>query len=340
MSNTYVSNKRRKDNRVDMVLVLSDEDVELLISLSDIADEVEVAQIKQDTGTVERPERPHYPIGVGLQDNDSLGTGLVMPAYIHGADHFATKLVSIHEENSEKGLPTLHAQLVLSNARTGEPVSVMDANKVTNARTGCIGGLAARELATKPVDLAVIGAGAQARWQTRAVDALCKLRSVSVYSPSDSKYAAADELSSVGIPATTAESTEVAVRNANVVITTTTSTDPVFSAEAVQDGTLIIGIGAFQSDMQEIEADVFNKADLIFADVPSEVIEIGDLTATSLSKDQLIPLGRAFKGEKGRTSENEIIIVESVGSAVFDAATASYIYTLAQDQDFGTDVEM
>lgn len=323
-----------------MVLVLSDEDVEALINLPDIADEVEDAQIKQDAGAVERPDRPHYPIGTGLQDDDSLGTGLVMPAYIHGTDYFATKLVSVHEENSEKGLPTIHAQLVLADAHTGKPVSIMDANNITNARTGCIGGLAARELATKPVDLAIIGAGAQARWQTRAVDALCELTSVSVYSPSDSKYAAADELSSIGIPASATESAKVAVQNANVVITTTTSTEPVFPAKAVQDGTLVIGIGAFRPDMQELEPDVFNRADLVFADVPDEVIEIGDLTATSLSKDQLIPLSRAFKGETCRTSESGIIVVESVGSAVFDAATAAHIYTQAYDQDFGINVEM
>ncbi|WP_248910869.1 ornithine cyclodeaminase family protein [Halocatena marina] len=323
-----------------MVLVLSGKDVESLIDLSNIADKVEDAQIKQDAGAVERPARPHYPVGVGLQDDDPLGTGLVMPAYIHGSDYFATKLVSIHEENSEKKLPTLHAQLILANAHTGKPVSVMDANNITNARTGCIGGLAARELATKPVNLAVIGAGVQARWQTRAVNALCELQSVSIYSPSDSKYDIVDKLSSIGIPASAAESAELAVQKSNVVITTTTSTDPVFSTDAIQAGTLIIGIGAFRSDMQELESDLFNQADLVFADVPREVIKIGDLTATSLSKDLLIPLSRAFEGEISRTSDSDIIVVESVGSAVFDAATAAHIYTSALDQDLGSNIDM
>jgi alanine dehydrogenase len=325
---------------VIMVLVLSDKDVESLINLSEIADEVEDAQIKQDAGAVERPDRPHYPIGTGLRNNDSLGTGLVMPAYIHGTDYFATKLVSVHEENPEKGLPTLHSQLVLANAHTGKPVSFMDANNITNARTGCIGGLAARELATKPVNLAVIGAGVQARWQTRAVDALCELENVSIYSPSDSKHTTVDDLLSDGIPASAAESADLAVQNANVVITTTTSTSPVFSTGAVQDGTLIVGIGAFRPDMQEIESEVFTKADLIFADVPEEAIQIGDLTATSLSKDQLLPLSTAFKGEAGRSSEDEIIVVESVGSAVFDAATAAHIYTLTHEQDIGINLSL
>lgn len=323
-----------------MVTVLTGEDVESLLQLSDIADVVELAQIKQDSGTVERPERPHYPIGRGLEGDDSLGMGLVMPAYIHGTNYFATKLVSIHEGNSEKGLPTLHSQLILADAQTGKQVSFMDANSITNARTGCIGGLAVRELANKPVELAVIGAGVQARWQTLAVDALCELQKVSVYSPSDSKYALAEEFSSMGISARAVESADSAVRNANAVITTTTSNTPVFSAEAIQRGTLIVGIGAFRSDMQELESEVFDKAGQVFADVPEEAAEIGDLSEAAISKDKLIPLGEVYKGNEGRNSTDEIIVVESVGSAVFDVATASHVYNKARERGFGTDIEM
>lgn len=323
-----------------MVTVLTGEDVESLIQLPDIADIVEQAQIKQDAGAVERPERPHYPIGRGLRGSDSHGTGLVMPAYIHGTDYFATKLVSVYEENSEKGLPTLHAQLILADAHTGKPVSIMNANSITNARTGCIGGLAVRELANKPVKLAVIGAGVQARWQTRAVDALCELERVSVYTPSDSKYDLADEFSSKGMSARATKSANSAVRDANVVMTTTTSTTPVFSTEAIQNGTLIVGIGAFQPDMQELEPDVFDKANQVFADVPEEVAEIGDLTNASLSKDQLTPLGEVFKDNEGRTAKDEIIVVESVGSAVFDVATATRVYSRARERGFGDNVNI
>lgn len=323
-----------------MVTVLTDEDVESLVQLPDIADVVEEAQVKQDAGAVERPERPHYPIGEGLEETDPLGTGLVMPAYIHGTEYFATKLVSVYEENPEKGLPTLHSQLVLGDAHTGKPVAFMNASSITNARTGCIGGLAVRELANKPVELAVIGAGAQARWQIRAVDALCELDRVSVYSPSDSKYELADQLSSNGIPTHAAESPDAAVRNANTVITATTSPTPVFSAEAIQQGTLIVGIGAFRADMQELEPAVFDMADRVFADVPEEVAEIGDIKESSLSEDQLIPLGEVFKDNEARRSADEILVVESVGSAVFDVATAARVYDQARERDLGDDVDL
>lgn len=323
-----------------MALALSGTDVESLIDLSDIADAVEEAQIKQDQGLVERPDRPHYPVGTGIRDDGPLGTGLVMPAYIHGSDYFATKLASIHEENPQNGLPTLHAQLVLADARTGVPVSFMNANHITNARTGCIGGLAARELATSPIKLAIIGAGTQARWQARAVAALCDLTDVSIYSPSDSKYAAADDLSAAGIPTQATESVEAAVVDANVVITTTTSTTPVISAEALRGDTLVVGIGAFRQDMQELDSDIIEQADRVFADVPEEVIEIGDLTKTSLSEDQLIPFGEAFGESTNRVSEGETTVVESVGSAAFDVAAATRLYSLAETRGVGTEVDL
>lgn len=323
-----------------MVTVLTDEEVESLIQLSDIADVVEQAQIKQDADAVERPDRPHFPIGNKLEGTKPLGTGLVMPAYIHGTDFFATKLVSVYEENPEKGLPTLHSQLVLSDAHNGQPVAFMNANTIINIRTGCIGGLAVRELANKPVKLAVIGAGAQARWQTRAVDTLCELASVSIYSPSDSKYELADQLSSIGISTHAAESPDSAVRNANTVITATTSPTPVFSAEAIQRGTLIVGIGAFQADMQELAPAVFDKTNQVFADVPEEAAEIGDIRQSSLTKDQLVQLGEVFKGNEERISSDEIIVVESVGSAAFDVATASHVYKHAHKSNLGTNISL
>lgn len=146
-----------------MVLVLTDAEIDAVLALESLAGEIEHALVKQAAGAVERPERPHYPVGAGLDSDDPLGTGLVMPAYVHGEEYFATKLASIHEGNAERGLATLHAQIVLADARTGEPVAVLDGTRITNARTGCIGGLAARELVTDPVRVGVVGAGAQAR---------------------------------------------------------------------------------------------------------------------------------------------------------------------------------
>jgi alanine dehydrogenase len=319
-----------------MVLILSDSEVRRLVDIESLLPIVKDALVKQAEGAVERPDRPHFPVGIGLESEDPAGTAIAMPAYVHGEQYYATKLVSLHD-NEDRDLPSLNAQIVLTNARTGVPLAFMDGTRITNARTGCIGGLATCALALEPVTLAVIGAGAQARWQTRAIAATTDVEQVLVYSPSDSRYACAEDLQDEGIPALTADSAANAVADANVIVTATTSETPVFPADILNPGTLVIAIGAYNTDMQELEPAVVERAARVFADVPAEVASIGDLSSTSLSAADLVPLADLFRGRIGRESEDEIVLVESVGTAVLDAAASTDVYRSAREADVGTE---
>ncbi|WP_276299842.1 ornithine cyclodeaminase family protein [Halorussus lipolyticus] len=332
-----------------MVRVLSDSDVADCLDLEDLLPVVHEAFVKQGRGEVERPERPHFPVGAGLSASDAgdgdgsepKGTGLVMPAYLHGARFYATKLVGVHEDNADRGLPTVNAQLALTEADTGLPAGYFAGTRITNARTGCIGGLAARELAEEPVTLGLLGAGTQARWQARAIDAATVLESVRVYSPSDSKEACADDLrSELGVDAEAVESPESAVSGANVVVTTTTATEPVFPGDALEPGTLVVAVGAYTAEMRELDTETFERASQIFADVPEEAAEIGDTLAAEIGADDLVPLSEVFEDRAGRDSEGEIIVVESVGTAVLDAATGEYVFEEAEEQGVGEQVEL
>jgi alanine dehydrogenase len=123
--------------------VLSGDDVADLIDLDTLLPELEAAFVRDYRGEVERPDRPHFPVGRGLDGREEpAGTGLTMSAYVHGAPYLATKLATVHEGNPERGLPTVRSQLAVSDAATGEPLTFMDAAGVTNARTGGIGGAA------------------------------------------------------------------------------------------------------------------------------------------------------------------------------------------------------
>ncbi|WP_306057988.1 ornithine cyclodeaminase family protein [Natronococcus wangiae] len=328
-----------------MVRILSDEDVASVLDLEELLPVVADAFEKQHAGAVERPERPHYPIGTGLDPDaptDPTGTGLCMPAYVHGASYAATKLVAVCEDNPERGLPTVAAQIALTDAETGQPVGYLAGNRVTSARTGCIGGLAARELATDgPIDLGVIGAGTQARWQTRAIAAAVgsDLESIRVYSPSDSRVACADELESeLDAPAAPVESPREAVSDAAVVVTATTSTEPVFPGDALEDGTLVVAVGAYTPEMRELDDETVERADRIVADVPSEAAETGDLRTHS--GREIRPLGGVLADEFGRESADERIVMASVGTAVLDAAAAEFVYDRAAGEGIGTSVAL
>ncbi len=321
-----------------MVTVFSESDVRAVLDLSSLVDTVADGLRKQATGDVERPERPHYPVGAGLDGDDPHGTGLVMPAYCHGDPYAATKLVGVHEGNPDRGLPTIHAQIVLTNARTGVPEAFFSAMAITNARTGCIGGVAVRELAPDAETLGILGAGAQARWQARAVATVADIAEIRIYSPSDSRETCASDLRDYDLPAQAVDSPRDAVEDADVVVTATTSTEPVFPAAALADGTLVVGIGAYTDEMQELEAAVLDNAECVFADVPEEVIEIGDLQASSVAKSELVALGDVVATGYERQDPDSILVVESVGTAVLDAVTAQELYQTAADA--GTDISL
>ncbi len=320
---------------------LSADDVAAVLSLSDLLPVVEAAFLADGRGETVCPDRPHYPVGAGLDSPDSLGTGLAMPAYVEGAPYCATKLASVHPANPDRGLPTVHAQLHLADARTGEPVATMAAGRLTNARTGCIGGLAARELARNgPLTVGILGAGQQARWQTRAVAAACDVREVRVHSPSDSRERCATDLREHGIEASAVDSPREAATDADVVVTATTSHDPVFPADALATGTLVVAVGAYTAETRELSTAVSERAARVFADVPDEVAEIGDLHGTGLDASDLIPLSAVLAGNAGRETEEEILVVESVGTAVLDAAVGTHLYEEAVEVGLGTEASL
>lgn len=319
-----------------MLRLLSDDDVAIVLNLESLLSVVEDAFVKQGRGAVERPDRPHYSVGTGLDGDDPLGTALTMPAYVHGAQYFATKLASVHEGNVDRGLPTVNATIALMDAATGLPAAYMAGTRVTNARTGCIGGLAARALANtdSPVTLGVIGAGTQARWQARAIAAATPVEQVRIYSPSDSRDSCAAALREEGLDATAVDSSTDAVENASVVVTATTSTDPVFDGRVLEPGTLVVAIGAYTPSMRELDATTVERAARLFADVPEEAAATGDFPDADAA--DLCPLSDVFDGRTGREHEDDILVVASVGSAVLDAASAEHLLGRAVDAGVGT----
>ena len=324
-----------------LVRVLSSEDVASVLSLSDLLPVVADALVRQGRGEVERPERPHFPVGTGQgSDGGHAGTALTMPAYLHGAETFATKLATIHPDNPERGLPTVNAQVVLVDAATGQPRALVHGTRITNARTGCVGGLAARELSTGPVRLGLLGAGTLARWQARAVAAATDLQRIRVYSPSESRVeCAADLEAELGVDAEAVDSPTDAVEGATVVVTATTATEPTFPGSALEPGTVVVGVGAYSAETRELDVETFERAARVFADVPSEVATIGDLRETGLDEADLVPFSDVLEGAAGREDDDEILVVESVGSAVFDAAAAAHVFDEAAAAGVGTVVE-
>lgn len=259
-----------------------------------------------------------------------------MPAYLHENDNYATKLASVHPDNPERDLPTVNAQVTLTDATTGQPVAYMAGNRITNARTGCISGLSARALADPPAVVGIIGAGTQARWQARAIAAAMDVATVNVYSPSDSKHDCVGDLREVGLDAEAADTASEAVNDADVVVTATTATEPVVPTDALAPNAVVVAVGAYTSEMQELESPTLTDASAVFADVPAEAVETGDARAAGLTVDDLRPLSAAFN-EQPREGQR---VVLSVGSAAFDAAAADHVHERAAAESVGRVIDL
>lgn len=321
-----------------MLRVLSDDDVADLLDLDALLPVVADGFRAQAAGRVERPDRPHFPVGHGLDPADPgpVGTGLTMPAAVHGRPYYATKLASVHEREE----PTVKAQLALTDAATGAPVAYMDATRLTNARTACIGGLAAREHRAggegdDPATVGVLGAGTQARWQARAVATATDVGRIRVHSPSDSREACAADLRAAGLTAEAVATPAAAVEGADVVVTATTSREPVFPGAALAAGALVVAVGAYTAEMRELDGETLARAGRVFGDVPEEVVETGDVLESGLDPAVVEPFGAVLTGETDWASAGEVAVVLSVGSAVLDAVTAEHLYERAVERDAG-----
>jgi len=349
------------------VRVLSDAAVCEVLDLEALLPAVEAAFVAQGRGAVERPERPHFPVGAGLghaaagppssasdapdtssENGDTgdsgpepLGTALAMPAYVHGAAHYVTKLASVHPSNPPER-PTVHAQVVLVEAATGRPAAFLAGTRLTNARTACVGGLAARDLAVdEPLEVGVVGAGAQARWQARAIATAADVAGVRLYSPTpDSRTGCARDLRDRGIDARAVETPRAAVAAADVVVTATTASEPTFPADALAPGALVVAVGAYTAETQELAPAVFDRAARAFADVPGAAATTGDCRAAGVGADDLIPFSDVPEGVAGREWPEEVLLVTSVGSAVLDAAAGEHLLERAVDADVGTVVDL
>ncbi len=275
------------------------------------------------------------------------GVLLTMPAQLADAPISAVKVVSVCAGNPSLGLPTIHAVVLATDARTGQPLALMDGQTVTALRTGAASGLATDLLALPEASiLAVIGAGVQARTQVAAVCAVRPIAEIRVFSLSGAE-ALADELRErYAARVVVAGSAPEALQGAHVVVAATNSKTPVVHRADLSPGVHVNGIGSFAPDMQEIAADVVAEATIVVDHRASAWAEAGDLIIPRdqglIAEDSVhAEIGEIAAGLKaGRTSPQEITFFKSVGNAVQDAALAQRIIAAAEERGLGTDVAL
>jgi 1-piperideine-2-carboxylate/1-pyrroline-2-carboxylate reductase [NAD(P)H] len=281
----------------------------------DLAESIREMALKRTSDKVQAPARMALPLPEG-------GVLLAMPA---SDEHIAiTKLVTVHPENAGHSLPTIQGEVVVMEAATGRRLGLLDGSVVTARRTAALSLLAARELAPRPNGpLLIVGAGTQGRSHLEAFREGLGTSRVFVTSRTTERTAAlADYAENLGMEARAVEDPEAALDEASLVVTATTSREPVLP-EAVPEGVFVAAVGSFEPEAAELPPALISRSTIVVDTLEGAREEAGDLIQAerigALSWENVVPLEEALRAPE---RPEGTVVFKSVGHALWDLAAA------------------
>ena len=326
------------------VLILARKDVESVLNMKDTIEVMKAAFKELSEGTAILPQR----IVIPAED----GVSLYMPAFLPQTRSMAVKVVTVFKNNPKKfNMPTTLGKVLLQDIETGDVVCIMDGGYLTAMRTGAVSGCAIDYLAkTDAKCVGLFGTGVQgatqlwAAYETRPSVETCMVYDIR-------KDIAEDFINKMSVKIKipnfeVAKSAEEAVKGSDIILTATTSPNPVFRGEWLEPGVHISGIGSHTPGTRELDTETIQKAKVVCDQVSACLAEAGDLIIPinegAITKEHIhAELGEIVSGKKaGRESESEITVFKSVGLAIQDAATAKLVYDKARKMKKGIEVEI
>jgi alanine dehydrogenase len=262
--------------------------------------------------------------------------------------YYAAKINANFPANpSLRGLPTIQGVLCLYDASDGRLLALMDSMEITSIRTAAATAVAARHLARpNSHTVTIIGCGNQGRSQLRALSRVMTLDKAFAFDSNaylSSTYS--EEMSTaLRCDVTAVDDYHASLSESDIVVTCTPSQVPLLNASDIAPGTFIAAVGADSEAKHEISADLM-KAGTVVVDVLGQCAEIGDLhhavAAGSMSLDDVhAELQDVVSGRKpGRTSDDQIIIFDSTGTALEDVAAAALVYNRSLSLNRGMQID-
>ena len=317
-----------------MTLVLREADIRRVLTVPDCVTWLEETFRAYGTGQARNLPRARvkYPAG----------TLHVLPAADLAADAIGLKVYTSGRSGTRFGV-------LLYRASTGELLALLESDYLGQVRTGSASGLATKYLAREDARrLGVFGTGRQAVSQVEAVAAVRQLESVTAWSRDAERRERFSQRMSeqLGVPVRPASTPEEAARGQDIVVTITTSREPVLQGAWLGPGTHVNAAGSNSLLRRELDDAAVERADLIVVDSRQQArIECGDLLSPAergvVDWDQLVELADVVGGHgRRRTSPAQITLFESQGLGLEDVATAMRVYERAKAQDIGQEIEL
>lgn len=284
-----------------------------------LADEVRAVLRDKRAGLIAAPQRLHLPLA-------NEGVLLAMPA----ADSriAITKLVTVHPHNAPRNLPSIHGEVIVIDAQTGERLMLLDGKAVTARRTAAVSLVAAQLLASEDIQhgpLLIIGAGVQARAHVEAFCAWQPTLDVLICSRhfDKAKALAQDLHRECSVNAQAIGNIEDVLPVCSLIVTATTSATPVLNGR-VRDDALIFAVGAYSRRMAEVPAETVRRSGVFVDTLEGAQAEAGDLIQADVDWSQATALEDVVH-EPARFKRYDPIspiLFKSVGHAMWDLAAA------------------
>ena len=335
------------------MLLLSESDVRRCLTMADCLRINREAFIAVANGTAHVPTRlglPYHPAGSGTTATSGTPDWtLFKPAayYRDDAVHMGMKLVSIRSHNPAHGLPLVPATILNVDAATGLVDAVVAGTYLTGMRTATGSALSTALLKPNLQHLVVFGAGLQAQLHVQAI-ATALGRPISrttivnrtverarqLELPSD--WTTQVDVVHLYDPLQVAET----LAKADVVVTATNTTTPLFDGQFLPPGCHINGVGSYTPDMQEVAAPTVDRCRVVVD--TQEAKQVGDLKHLTESHPVVL-LGSMLEDPSSLPSASETLdctFFKSVGTAIQDVLTAQHVVQRARELGIGTEVDM
>ncbi|MDX8442103.1 cyclodeaminase [Mesorhizobium australafricanum] len=270
----------------------------------------------------------------------------VKSAYVPGIDGFAVKISSGFFDNPKLGLPSGGGMMVLLSAKTGVVEALLlDNGYLTDIRTAAAGAVAAKHLSRQDSKIAAIfGAGLQAGLQLEALRLVRPIAEARIWARDAAKAeaTAARLRDKLGILVRAEPDAANAAAGADIIVTTTPSTEPLIKPGFVSAGQHITAMGSDAEHKNEIAPAILRMADLYVADSAKQTRRLGELhhaieAAVFAADAEVTELGQIIAGDRhGRRTASDITIADLTGTGVQDTAIATLARDRARAADAGT----
>jgi len=266
---------------------------------------------------------------------EKVGALGMMPGYISGIDAVGLKVITVFPGNHGTRYDSHQGAVLLFEATHGQLLAIMDATTITAIRTAAVSGVATRLLAREDAEsLAILGSGVQAGTHLAAMLHSRPIQKVRVWSR-DAAHAqrfAERESKRHGIAINVMTTVQDAVKECDIICTTTSAREPILKGEWITPGTHINAVGSSVPFTRELDSTAVKIARLFVDRRESALNEAGDFLLArkeGIIEDTHIvgEIGEIMIGEiDGRRTSDEITLFKSVGAALEDLAAGVAIY--------------